>query len=309
MAAPIWTGSSSTAFGTAGNWSTGAIPIDTDTVTFNGLATQGIVGSDQSALEPTLLNIYQSFLYTIGSSTTALTFGPVTCNIGLPSDDGSTPSGPSQIFLNFGVDPVACTVYDARRTGVSGFPCIVLEGVNAGNTLIVKGGSVGLGIFTPGIAFTFASVTLLGPTANVVIGTNGTLAALNQSVNGGRCLLQSAVTTLDQDGGELETRGSGAITTAYIKGKARLNSTGTITALTVSGSGNADLSNNSTARTITACTIDGKEATIDLRNTNNSITLTGGIVLQNGASASQVLCDDRTKVWLSVTTHTTGPSA
>lgn len=309
MPSPIWVGSSSTAFATDANWSTGLKPADADTVTFNGLATQGIAGSDQSAVEPALLNVYNSFAYTIGSSTTALTIGPVTCNIGLPSDDGSTSSGPTAVFLNFGTDAVACTVHAARATGTSGFPCVVLEANSASSTLIVKGGSVGVGIFTPGLAGQWSSITTLGPTANVVIGTNVTLASLNMAPTGGRVLLQSACTTVDQDGGELETRGSGAITTAYIKGKANLNSTGTISALTVAGQGEANFSGNSAARTVTACTLDGPYATIDLRNTNNSITLTGGIVLQNGASASQIKCDDRVKVWLSVTTHTTGPSA
>jgi len=308
MPSPIWLGTT-TAFATASNWSTGVAPVDADIITFNGLATQGVVGSDQSAIEPAILNFYMSFAYTCGTSTTALSIGPVICNIGLPSDDGSSPSGPSQLFLNFGTDVVACTVHDARSQGVAGFPCIVLEGVNIANTLIVKGGSVGLGVFTPGIAATFLSVALLGPTVNMVIGTAVTLTTLSQSVNGGKCLLQSSVTTLDQDGGEIETRGSGAITTAFIKGKARLNSTGTITALTVAGNGLADFSRNSAARTVSALTLDGTAATVDLRNTNNSVTLSAGIVLQNGASANQILCDDRTKVWLSVTTHTTGPTA
>jgi hypothetical protein len=298
MAAPIFDGSTDGAFATAANWSTGSAPIDADIVTFNGIATRGIDGSDQSAIEPARTDVYKSFLYTIGSSTTALTLGSLIVNIGLPSDDGTSPAGPSQVFLNNGTDPVVCTIHDARPTGVSGFPCIVMEAVNASNTMLVKGGSVGTGLFTPGLAATWATITVNGPTANMTIGTNVTLTTL--LIQDGTCLMQSSVTTIDHQGGDLETRGTGTATTIYAGGRsAKLGSTGTITTLRVSGVCNCVLSGSGlAARTISNAFLSGTQCKLDLRGTGTAITFTNGIDLKDGASAAQILTDDEITVTL-----------
>lgn len=299
MAAPIWDGSTDGAFATGANWSTGSAPADGDIATFNGIAARGIDGSDQSAIEPARLDVFKSFLYTIASSATALTIGPAICNIGLPSDDGSGAAGPSQVFLNFGSDVVVCTVHDARPTGVSGFPCIVLEGTNASNTLLIKGGSVGTGIFTPGLAATWATITVAGSTANLVIGTNVTNTTL--LLQDGKVLAQSAATTIDHQGGDLETRGSAAVGTIYAGGRtAKLSSTGTITTLRVSGQCVCTLSGSGlAARTISNVVISGTNCKLDLRGTGTAITLSNGIDLADGASASQILTDDGITVSLS----------
>jgi hypothetical protein len=297
MASPIWTGASTTVFNTAGNWSTGAVPIDADIVTYDGQGTQGCAGADHSSIEPAILNIYQSFLYTIGSASTALQLGPVLCNIGLPSLDGSSPAGPSLVNLNFTSDPVNCIVHSARTQGTSGLPCIVLTGTASANKLLVKGGSVGVGVFTPGVATTFATINVDGSTSNLVIGTNVTLTTLTISANGGYALLQSSATTVDANGGTIETRGTGTITTCNVGGKGILSGTGTITALNVTGecvlSGSA-----SNARTITTCELLGPNARLDLRGTGTSVTFTNPIRVGYGASASQILTDDRVTVAL-----------
>lgn len=298
MAAPIWTGTTSTAFGTNTNWSTSAVPADGDTVTFDGQGTQGVVGSDQSAIEPAVLDVYQSFLYTIGSASTALQIGPVLCRIGLPSQDGSQPAGPSLVNLNFTTDPVTCIVYNARQQGTSGQPCIILTGVNASNTLQVMGGSVGLGTFTPGVACTFSSVTVNGSQAYLIIGSNVTLTTL--LIQDGTVLNQSSTTTIDHQGGRIETRGTGTYTNIYAGGaSAILSSTGTISNLLLSGPCNCVLSGSGlNARTVTTCTLSGTACKLDLRGTGTSITFSNGIELTDGASASQILTDDSIKVTL-----------
>jgi hypothetical protein len=298
MPSPIWTGSSSNAFATAANWSTAAVPVDADTVTFDGQGTQAIAGSDQSAIEPAILDVYQSFLYSIGSASTALQIGPAICRIGLPSADGSQPAGPSLINLNFTSDVVACTVFNARSQGTSGLPCVVLTGTNASNTLRVNGGSVGVGVFTPGIATTFATITVDGSTSNLIIGTNVTLTTLYQALAGGYVLLQSAATTVDNNGGTIETRGTGAITTANIGGNGILSGTGTITNLNITG--RCSLSGSGSAsRTVTNCELLGPNALLDLRGCGTAVAFTNNVKIGYGASSSQILTDDRVTVSVS----------
>jgi hypothetical protein len=177
---------------------------------------------------------------------------------------------------------------------VNGFSCVVLRGTHASNKLIVKGGSVGVGVITPGEASTFAQIDVAGK-SDVTLGYGLTLTTINQT--GGEITLGSAVTTINQDAGKITTRGSGAITTANISGGLVSNSTGTITTLNVSGPGKADFSASPQARTVTDSFIYGNGATIDADNgATLSVTFTNGVDCLQGAKTDQVNFGDSVTV-------------
>jgi hypothetical protein len=74
--------------------------------------------------------------------------------------------------------------------------------------------------------------------------------------DGGTLILRSAATTLTQNAGTLTTYGSGTITTGNIYGGTFYgNSTGTITALNISGA-TVDFTRSQAARTVTTLKLD-----------------------------------------------------
>lgn len=287
MAFKLWIGGSSNAFGTAGNWSPSGVPANGDTVVIDGNATQMIAGSDQSAITLAALRIFRSCTFDVGSSATPLKIGATICEIGLTPDGGSSATGPQTVALDFSSIQTACTVYTNRGSGAGGYSSTIIRGTNASNKLTVKGGSVGVGTIFPGEATTFTEIDVAGSDTNVTIGYGVTLTTLNQS--NGSIVLNCAATTINQDGGTLETRGSGAITTANISGQFVANGTGTITTLNVSASGSADFTNSPSARTVTNSNLYG--ATAFLLADNNaplSVTFTNGVACKQGAKTKQV---------------------
>ncbi len=271
-----WTGTSSGAFATAGNWSPSGVPVTGDHIVFDGNATQALVGGDQSAITLATLRVYRSCTKIIGSPSVPLKIGATICEIGLTPEGGGTTSGPQTVALDFATIQTACTVYDNRGNGESGFSSTLLRGTHASNTLTIKGGAVGVGTMVLNEATTFTQIDVSGSSAVLTIGYGVTLGTLNQRE--GSIFLGSAVTTINQDGGTLETRGSGAITTANIAGKFKSNSTGTITTLNVAADGEADFSDSPTARTVTNANMYGPGASINAdNNAALSVTFTNGV--------------------------------
>ncbi len=79
----------------------------------------------------------------------------------------------------------------------------------------------------------------------------------NMYWKGGDNLLSSAATTINVNGGTLQTEGSGAYTTVNnTSGTFISNSTGTITTLNVSGTGISDFTKSQEARTVTTAKLD-----------------------------------------------------
>ena len=292
MANNVWLGTTSTAFGTGTNWSAGSAPTTGDNIIFDGRATQGLVGSDQSAITLASIRVYRSYAYDVGSTTTPLKIGATTVDLYLEPDGQTSGTGPSLIALDYYTIQNTTTVYNnARTVGSSGFPCVMLKGTHASNVLSVKGGTVGVGLFAPNEATTWSKIHVDGDAAYLVIGGGTTLTTLNQKR--GKIKLYCAATTINQDGGELETIGSGAITTANISGKLISNSTGTITTLYVNSAGVADFSTSAISRTVTNCTIYGASSKIEADNNSAlSITFSNGVICSQGAKSNQVNMGD-----------------
>lgn len=277
------------AVGTAGNYDPSGVPSDGDTIILDYRTTTAVTGADQSSIEPAAILVYSDCTVQIGTAAVPWLIGPVRFECGITPEGGSTASGPPNIYMDFGADPVTAIVHNARTGGASG-ACVNFRGTEATNKFIVAGGSVGIGTIFPGEATTAATIDVSGSNSVVTVGRGVTLTTLN--AREGTVNLGCAATTVNLDSGSIYTTGSGAITTANIRGLAKLDSTGTITTLNVSGDGEVDLT-TPLARTITNTAMYGTGAKIDLDGNALSsgvppVTLTNGIDLLQGAKSTQV---------------------
>lgn len=135
---------------------------------------------------------------------------------------------------------------------VNGRNVVYIKGSNIA-TLKVSKGNVGVGVLDADTA-TVATILcglLDNPQAdvNLLIGSGTTLTTLTQA--GGLCLMRCAATTVNLNGGELTSEGSGAITTVNVRPKTKFypKSSGTITTLNCWGL--TDCTRDQSAKTIT----------------------------------------------------------
>jgi hypothetical protein len=170
---------------TAANWTTGVVPVAADTVTIDGRggstsANAILYGLDQSAVTVTALRHYKS-APPVGTNTFALKLSATTAEIGLPSNDGASPSG-QLISLNTGTNATTTNVYDSPNTGSGGLAPVLLQGNHASNALNVYGGIVGAGTVVPGGTNTYTAIVV----SNGVLTTGTATSFLTAVVNGGR---------------------------------------------------------------------------------------------------------------------------
>lgn len=285
MATKLWNSTSSTDWGTAGNWSPSGVPATGDTVILANSSVNIDTTLNQSAVTLAALYIYQSYTGAIGTSAgVALQVGATLCRIGDPANSATTPGGAGRIILDFGSVQTTCIIVNTSSASTdAAFAPVSLKGTHASNKLIVYGGRVESANRLPTDAATWAEVDVqaqAGVSAPMVYLASGcTLTALNQSA--GTLTINSAATTIVQSAGTLTTQGSGAITTVTAGGTANLNSTGTITTANAIGGGTANFSGDSQAKTVTTLKAYAG-CTIKLDNgVKNSITLTNPLALQN----------------------------
>lgn len=235
-------------WGLAGNWFTNAIPVDSDNVVIDARATDDLIYSmNQSTVDLTKLDVYMSYVNQLGDTTNPLRISATTCQIGLPVGDGSSPSGPTFVNLDFGTVNNTTKVYNGRKTGINGLLPINLKGSHSANILHVYGGTIGVATARPGDTATYVTINVDG--GKCVLSSGVTTTTITQ--DGGELIQGCACTTLTQNAGTLETNGAGAITTATINGTAYLEASGTITTLEVRSSGSADMTGSNAARTVT----------------------------------------------------------
>jgi hypothetical protein len=249
MATYTWTGTNGT-FSTAGNWTPSGPPTTGDTVIFDHNATRSIDGANQSAVLLASLVVTDAFSYAIGSAGTELQIGATSLEIGKPTGNGQSYSGPTGIYLNTGTNANTTTIYGTgSTTPATGKDLVHIRGVSTSNELTMQGGSVG-------IATNAAADTATVPTINVTggrlnIGTGATLTTV--TIAGGTLVGRSAITTLNINGGTVETYGTFAITTVNNKTGGRFNClhrNGTSNAITTYNMQGGTLDVSKDARTI-----------------------------------------------------------
>ena len=268
------------------NWSGGAVPINGDDVVID-FPVSILYGLDQSAVTLTSLVIGASFdtayiglpRLNAGGYTedreTYLKIGATTVKIGVGEGSGS-----GRIKINFG--SVQHTT-EVRKTGSAieqGIPPLLLLGTHASNAIDIQGGSVGVAFFA-GETSTLLTSRSAG-NSSVVCGEGCTLGTISGE---GIVQVNSAVTTLTQQGGQWTINGASAVTTLTQNGGVlNHNSSGTFTTSTIGGTLNC--SGDASARTMTTVTLNKGGRIIDPLNT---LTFTNGI--QKAANVREIVAN------------------
>jgi len=286
----------------ADNWDGGAVPggAASQNVYLDNWTEDILYGLDQSGIANTLdsLNSDQSFTGKIGPDGATgyagdyLQIKATVLNIGQHNGPG-TPSGSGRIKIDLGSTACTVNIHNAGNPADPNKPAIRLLANNAATTIEVHKGKVGIA-WEPGETSTVGTitesfVTQKGSDADVYIGSGVTLTTFNKT--GGDAVLGCAATTVNNDGGNMTTVGSGVIATLNITaGTITSNSTGTITALNTTGTGVIDLLKSAAARTITTAKIGdtGKikydPSVVTMTNKVQPFDASGAIVIQAAAA-------------------------
>lgn len=285
------------------NWGAVAIPADADVVYLDHTDVSLLYGLAQSAIEPAAMYVFMSYTGDIGLPEfntdgeeyheyrkTYLEIGPAILQIGLGEGNGS-----GRIKIDSTADICALTVVN---TGASAddLSAFLWKGTNAGNTLTMNGGSVGVAVFG-GEAATLATITVVD--GDLTLGSGVTLSGAIV-IHGGVVRINSAVAgSLVVNGGQVTIDGTGAVASLVIRGGTVVyNTSGTLGGATiVSGDGVLDFSQDPRAKTITnPVDIHGR----DCRVIDNNKAITGGSNLivdcNENADPSQVAFGSNVRV-------------
>lgn len=270
MAAKKWIGTSTPGDASVGaNYSPAGVPITGDSLLIDGTTTQAMDTNLAAMVAVTLTQLtIKKSAPAVGNAATGvkLQVGATKADIGELNIDGTTAVG---AFVGWDAGAVATnvTIHDTAQKGVGTFPPVQISGSHASNKMTVKSGLVGVAVGF-GDTANFPELDIIGANANVICGTGCSLTTINQTA--GKGTANSAWTTLNQSGGILWHYGTGNAGTANVGGTTYLNSTGTIVA--ISATGTIDLSGNPAARTAPAAGVIPikafKGSTINLNNGN-----------------------------------------
>jgi hypothetical protein len=250
-----------------GNWDTGLAPGNaaSQNVYIGDWVGDILYGLDQSGIANTLssLNFDRSFTGKLGVegatgySGTYLEIKASKVDIGQHYGSGS-PLGSARLMIDTGVVISTITVHHAA-TPLTYKPAVRLLAAAAPTVAHVRKGSVGFA-FDPWETATIGTinetfVNQVNTDADVFIGSGVTLTTLTKKA--GDCTIGCAATTVTNEAGDLIVRGAGAVTTMNIfGGNATCDSTGTISTLNIKGSGVADFTKSTAARTVTDVKLD-----------------------------------------------------
>lgn len=259
---------------TATNWSTGAIPVDSDDLIIEDTPISILYGIAQSGIQPaslTLRNLPATFqlgnlnLNPAGYNEyrgTYLAIGPTTLKI----QNCASPL----IKINLGTDQVAATVENC--TGVAtevGSKAIILKGTHASNTLTVNGSSTSVDV-APFAGETAVIATLKVDGGDVRCGSGTTLTTITKT--GGTVDVSSNFTTLVNSGGDFYCRGSATGTTITIEGGTFYEmSSGTKTTVNITGTGVANCEQLNVTRTWTTVNLYKGASLFDQRESLSSL--------------------------------------
>jgi hypothetical protein len=250
----------------ADNWDTGVVPggASGQDVYVENADDEIVYGLDQSGIT-TLdsLNIARTFTGKIGLngasgySGTYLQIKATAVNIGYHYTGGS-PAGSGRIMIDTGSTASTITVEGSATASDTNRNAIRVKANSASTNIKVLKGDVGVAV-DAGETTTIGTVSMSYDTSKdtdsqVTLGGGVTMTTLNK--NAGICYLGCAVTTVNNELGNLNTFGEGAITTINIEGgKLTSNSSGTITTLNILA-GTADFTKSLADRTVTTLKID-----------------------------------------------------
>lgn len=263
------------------NYSTGAVPVNNDTLLFETGAqaiTDGLslgcqlvtltkMASFTGAIGLPNLNVYSSSSTYPEYRTKALTQSnnSVTTTYNLEVGDGQ---GSNLVRLAAGAGQAIWNIFNKTTGLITGVPPILLTGTHTSNVLNNFNGTVGFA-FYPDETGTLATVRHgngAQSSAYTYLGSGTTLTAATITVNGGKMVTNSALST-----------SSGSVT--ILAGELHHYS-GNVKALTISNGGKFIL--KAGASTTLDTLVLNKGGILDLSNFNNALTITGTVLVYAG---------------------------
>ncbi len=246
----------------AENWEGGAVPGAGDDILFEDNDVDCLYGLNDSG-NPSSIRIRASYTGRIGLATknddyfeyrtTSMELNVATWIIG----EGEGPGSP-RLRLGNGGSAATVTVYKTADPEDDN-QAFIFEGTSVSNVMRVYRGSVGIGTETDGDSSTIATLHVgyvddIEADADVVCGRSVTLT--NVAKTGGKLVIEAATTTILQDAGEIEVKGSGIAASLVLNGgTCDYNSTGAITALHVGSQAAIDFSGIMPDVTVTNCNL------------------------------------------------------
>lgn len=244
-------------WGTAANWSGGAVPVNGDTVILENLTVPIKYGLDQNAVTLTALTHWATFTGDVGLPDytgeydeyreTDLKIGVTTCKLNYGDGLGS-----NRFNLNTGSVQTALTVFNSGQSSEAGRMAVLFQGTHASNVLEAYGNAqVGVALRS-GETATVVTLNVAGG-AQVRCSSGVTLTTTNVGGRGARLSTDSNITTatVTKEGG-LHTILGGAVTTLNVHGgKVSYQSTGTVTTANVRDGGELSFADDASARTLT----------------------------------------------------------
>lgn len=270
-------------FDNADNWSTGAVPVDGDSIWFDTGDVDCKYALSQGGVSPASINIMRGFTGTIGLPETNkdstnfeyheyreqyLILGNVgdaqTIEINVGEGVGSA-SG--RVLLS---TADAQTIVNVQSTGQSldsnlGIPAFMWKGTHASNVVNVNRGDVGLGFFPDDTAviatLNVGYIEAQESDSQVQVGEPVTLTTVN--ISGGVTTTRTAITTATINGGILQHE-DGTMTTLNVnEGTCYYKSDETCTTANVQAGGVIDLRQNNRSRTFTNVNLFADSSWID----------------------------------------------
>lgn len=255
-------------WGTAENWSSNAVPVNSDVVIIPGAASGNSVailyGLNQSSVTLSDVYVQKDYNANIGRIENGVAYY---LRIDPDSLDYRASSGLA--LINIGSANISPYI-EANGTAGTNKHALYIKGSNIA-TLEIRKGNVGVAPL-PGETATVATLLCsylsnLAADVTLTVGAGVTLTTLTQS--GGTCTLNCAATTVTNGAGtSLTTDGTGAITTLHVYGTSYCNSTGTVGTTNLYGT--LDLTRDRSARTFT--TVNAKAGST-LKRISSGITL------------------------------------
>ena len=251
----------------AANWSTGALPVNADTVYFQNSSVSALYGLDAlAAVTPTGLFVDASFTGQIGlpymnsSGYTEyrqryLQFSG--CGASQATVGAGKGTGSGRLKLDFQSGAFTLNVLTTGSSLESGLPALQVKGSNAANALYATKGTVGVALFA-GEAAQLATLDVGYQTnqqgdVTLTCGAGVTLGTVN--VTGGVVYLNSGATTVSQYEGTLTVSAGSVTTLTVLGGKCYYTGTGTLTTAVVTAAGGKkgtlDFSQDLRSRTVT----------------------------------------------------------
>lgn len=295
---------------TSENWNTNTVPVTSDTVYISDIDNSILYGLNQSVVTLAALHVEQTFTGTIGLPRintdgtdsyfeyrdTYLKIGATTLFIGDKEGDGS-----ERLKIDLGTVQTTALITDSGDSPDGNTPAILVMGTHASNVININRGLLGVAYYPTEVS-TVATLRQAffddaADDTNVYLGAGVTITDIVKT--GGVLDINSATTTFKQTSGTTTVHAGVHAVLNILAGLLNYNSTGTLTAVNLSG--DAVLVFDQDARPKTVTVIDKYTDDSEIYDESGSIA-SPVIDLNNCGDLSTLHMGQNFKVTIGVTT-------